>query len=59
MTVMIGAELKGVFLGYSFDYPLSNISKGTSGSHELWLGYNVKLNLKEVNKNKHRSIRLM
>ena len=59
LTVMIGAEFKGVFLGYSFDYPMSNISKGTSGSHELWLGYNVKLNLKEVNKNKHRSIRLM
>lgn len=59
VTVMIGAELKGVFLGYSFDYPISNIAKGTSGSHELWLGYNVKLNLKEVNKNKHRSIRLM
>ncbi|MGN0214045.1 MAG: type IX secretion system membrane protein PorP/SprF [Muribaculaceae bacterium] len=59
VTVMIGAELKGVFLGYSFDYPVSNIAKGTSGSHELWLGYNVKLDLKEVNKNKHRSIRLM
>lgn len=59
VSVLIGAEFKGVFLGYSFDYPLSEISKASTGSHEIWLGYNVKLNLKEVNKNKHKSIRLM
>ena len=55
----IGAELKGVTLGYSYDFPVSNIIKGTSGSHELWLGYNLKLDLGEKNKNKHKSIRLM
>ena len=55
----IGAELKGVTLGYSYDFPVSNIIKGTSGSHELWLGYNLKIDLGEKNKNKHKSIRLM
>ena len=59
VSVMIGAEFKGIFLGYSYDYPISKIVKGTSGSHELWLGYNVKLKMGDVNKNKHRSIRLM
>ena len=59
VAFIIGAELKGVTLGYSYDFPVSNIIKGTSGSHELWLGYNLKLNLGEKNKNKHKSIRLM
>ena len=59
ITVMIGAEFKGITLGYSYDYPVSKIIKGTSGSHELWLGYNVKLKMGDTNKNKHRSIRLM
>jgi len=59
ITVTLGAEFKGIILGYSYDYPTSKIIKGTSGTHELWLGYNVKLNMNETNKNKHKSIRLM
>lgn len=59
VAVIIGAEFKGITLSYSYDFPVSDIIKGTSGSHELWLGYNLKLNLGEKNKNKHKSIRLM
>ena len=59
VSVMIGAELKNFFLGYSFDYPISNISKASSGSHEVFLRYNIKLDLSEKNKNKHKSIRIM
>ena len=59
VSAMIGAEFKNVFVGYAYDYPISSISKATHGSHELILNYNVKLNLGEVNKNKHKSIRIM
>ncbi|MBQ1722725.1 MAG: PorP/SprF family type IX secretion system membrane protein [Muribaculaceae bacterium] len=59
VSLMIGAEFKNFFLGYSYDYATSAISKVSSGSHEVFLNYNVKLNLGEKNKNKHKSIRLM
>lgn len=59
VSLMLGAEYKGFFLGYSYDYPISEISKASSGSHEIILGYNVKLNLSGKNNNKHKSIRIM
>lgn len=55
----LAAEYKGFFIGYSYDYPLSAISKASSGSHEIIAGYSLKLNLSEKNKNKHKSIRIM
>ncbi|MBQ7941067.1 MAG: PorP/SprF family type IX secretion system membrane protein [Muribaculaceae bacterium] len=59
LSIMVGAEFKNFTVGYSYDYPLSNISKASSGSHEFFLGYKVKLDLREKNKNKHKSIRIM
>ncbi|MCM1153396.1 MAG: type IX secretion system membrane protein PorP/SprF [Muribaculum sp.] len=59
VSVMIGAEFKNFFLGYAYDYPTSAIAKASSGSHELVVGYQLKLNFSGKNKNKHRSIRLM
>ena len=59
VSAMIAAEFKNFFLGYSYDYPTSAISKASSGSHEVVLGYKVKLNYGEKNKNKQRSIRIM
>ena len=59
MVAMIGAEYKGFFIGYSYDYPTSAISKASSGSHEIFAGYSLKLNMSEKNKNKHKSIRIM
>lgn len=59
ISAMIGGEFKNIFIGYSYDYPTSAISKVSSGSHELILGYRLKLNFNGQNKNKHRSIRLM
>lgn len=56
---MIGAEFKNFFVGYAYDYPLSAIGKASSGSHELILGYQLKLDFSGKNKNKHRSIRIM
>ena len=59
VSLMIGAEYKNFTLGYSYDYPVSKIAKASSGSHEFFLGYKVKLDLREKNKNKHKSIRIM
>lgn len=59
ITIQLGAEFKNFFVGYSYDYPTSAISKVSSGSHEVFVGYNVKLNLSDKNKNKHKSIRIM
>ena len=59
ISLQLGAEYKNVFVGYSYDYPLSAISKASSGSHEVLVEYNLKLNLAGKNKNKHKSIRIM
>lgn len=59
LSIMLGAEIKGIFIGYSYDYHLSDISKASSGSHELVAGYNLKLDFSEKNRNKHKSIRIM
>lgn len=59
VSAMVGAEYKDFFLGYSYDYPISDISKASSGSHEIFAGYRLKIDLSEKNKNKHKSIRIM
>ena len=59
VSLVAGVEIKNFVVGYSYDYPISDISKATSGSHEVFVNYNVKLNLGDKNKNKHKSIRLM
>ena len=59
ISVVIGAEIKNFYLGYSYDYPTSAISKASSGSHEIFAGYSLKLDLSDKNRNKHKSIRIM
>lgn len=59
VMVMAGAEYKNFFVGYAYDYPLSAIARASSGSHELLVGYKMKIDLSGKNKNKHRSIRIM
>lgn len=59
VTISLGAEYKGFFLGYAYDYATSEIAKASSGSHEIFAGYSLKLDLSEKNKNKHKSIRIL
>jgi len=59
VTAMIGVNLKDAYIGYAYDYPISAISKATFGSHEVFVTYNVKLENREKNKNKQKSVRLM
>ena len=55
----LGVEIKNFYIGYAFDYSTSAIAKTTAGSHEVFLGYSLKLDLSDKNKNKHKSIRIM
>lgn len=59
VSVILEGEFKGIRLGYSYDYATSAIMRASSGSHEVWLGYSLKLNFGEKNRNKHKSIRIM
>ena len=58
-TAFLGVNLKDAYIGYAYDYPVSAISKATFGSHEVFVIYNVKLDNREKNKNKQKSVRLM
>lgn len=55
----VAAEVKNFYLGYSFDYAVTGIHSASSGSHEIVLGYRLKLNLGDKNRNRHKSIRIM
>ncbi len=57
--LLLGAEFKNFFVGYAYEFPTSAINKASKGSHELFVSYNIKLDMGEKNKNKHRSIRIM
>ena len=46
LTGMIGVELyNGIRIGYAYDFPMSDIRKSTSGSHEFMVNYCFDLRL--------------
>lgn len=59
VSIMLGAEFKGFIVGYSYDLPVSAVLKASSGSHEVFVGYSMKLDLSDKNKTKHKSIRIL
>lgn len=59
VSFILSVDIKGVYVGYSYDYPLSAISRASSGSHELVAGYRMKLDLGKGQKYKYKSIRIM
>ena len=59
VVATVAAEFKNFFLGYSYDYATSAIAKASSGSHEVFAGYRLKLDLSDKNRNKQKNIRIM
>ena len=59
VSIILGAEIKGFYIGYSYDYSTSAIARASSGSHELMAGYSLKLDFSDKNRNRHKSIRIM
>lgn len=55
----VSAEIKNFYIGYSYDYSTSAIRAASSGSHEVFVGYSMKLDLSDKNKNRHKSVRIM
>lgn len=59
IAIHLGIELKNFYAGYTYDYPVNDIRRASSGSHELIAGYSFKLDLSDKNKNKQKSIRIL
>jgi len=59
LTGLIGLELyNGIRVGYAYDFPLSDIRKNTSGSHEFMVNYCFDLGLGR-SRMKYKSIRFL
>ena len=59
VSLMLGVDFRNFYLGYSYDYPTSAISRARSGSHEIFAGYKLKLDFSDKNRHRHKSIRIM
>lgn len=59
VVLMLGGKFKMIEAGYAYDFPVSRIIKTSTGSHELFIRYNMDLNLKKKGKNKHKSVRIL
>lgn len=59
VTATVAAEIKNFFIGYSYDYSTSAIRQASSGSHEMFVGYSLKLDLGDKNRHRHKSVRIM
>ena len=57
-TVLIGGKFHGIVLGYSYEMYTSAINPG-NGSHELFVGYQMDLNLQKKGRNRHQSVRIL
>lgn len=58
VTLLVGGKVHGVMLGYSYEYYTGGISF-INGSHELYVGYQMDINLVKKGKNKHQSVRIL
>lgn len=59
VSILLGVEIKDFYLGYAYDYPTTALRGASSGSHEIWAGYRLKLDLGEKNRHRHKNIRIM
>ncbi len=59
VSLLLGAEYKNFYFGYSYDYHTSALSKATSGSHEIFVAYKMKMDFSDKSNNKYKSIRIM
>ena len=59
LVVLLGATFGKLEGGYAYDVPLSNVGRGTIGSHELFLKHRMQLNKPKTGKSKHKSVRIL
>ncbi len=58
VTFLFGGVFHGVVLGYSYELYTSAINL-SNGSHELFAGYQMDVNLSKKERNKHKSVRFL
>lgn len=58
ITVLVGGNIHGITLGYSYELYTSAINPG-NGSHGLYVGYQHDINLVKRGKNLHKSVRIL
>lgn len=58
VTALLGMQLRGVNIGYSYEYYTTGLNPG-NGSHELFVGYQMNLNLGKKGKNLHKAVRIL
>ena len=58
VTFQLGGVIKGVKLGYSYELYTSAMSAG-NGSHELFVGYQMDIDLRKKGRNLHKSVRIL
>lgn len=59
LSIMLGMNVTNeIKIGYTYDLPISEIIRSTTGSHEVFLAYDFNLAMKKKNK-KHKSVRIL
>lgn len=58
VTFLIGGNVHGIQLGYSYELYTSAINPG-NGSHEIFIGYQTDINLVKKGRNRHKSVRIL
>ena len=58
ITALVGMNIKGVNVGYSYEFYTSGLNPG-NGSHELFVGYQMDINLVKKGKNLHKAVRTL
>jgi len=59
LTFMLGGRFNMIEVGYAYDFPISQIIKESTGSHELFIRYTMEIDLNKKVKNKHKSVRIL
>lgn len=59
VTATVCAHIRDFYVGYTYGYPTSAISRASSGSHQIVVGYSLRLDMGQKNRNRHRSVRIM
>ena len=58
-VLMFGATIGRFDVGYAYDFPITSLLKGSSGSHEIMVRYRIKLQKSKTGKFKHKSVRIL
>lgn len=58
VTLLFGMSFQNVNIGYSYECYTNGLNMG-NGSHELFVGYEMDINLAKKGKNLHKSVRIL